>query len=521
MKIRPILVSFVVAFGLQSTIDAQTNRCSARACDCDGSCVDACEPMSALRFDNLPSGLSDERVPKQPNFEPGQPNILLPFEIQSWQLEAAPEWMAMPTASNRFRTGRTYFTIGDQEIESDEQPEPSSLDVEMRSKALSTLDERDEYEQILPERAQAVFEKLKFDSLERGSLFPKNGPDFIPADPGLGSGDTLSDITKQTRPRDILRCKSTLERASTPVQRTCSQSVERLCDGGCSNDDIQTRYDNPLTKQSTKAMLADYDNRCLDNSNRPDKVAKPEFDFAYIQNRTGALFINPAKADRACASKLTRAQRYGDPFVFCSAAITDSDTILSARHCFIEGRARTPAHVCLASGAVEFRSFAQPEASYAIHPFTDPEIEMLADRSEVAQDFVELTPARPIDGIESVTRQARAPVYAAAMIVGYHDLVVSRRSESEPDWLGKVRWSRPHCSFIRSVGPCAVTKCQTISGFSGVPVWSVSDDGETQLSAIQSEGGSASFASCLKFKGEAAVGAQGNLAISGFIDSEE
>lgn len=257
----------------------------------------------------------------------------------------------------------------------------------------------------------------------------------------------------------------------------------------------------------------------MDRFSRSDIVDKSEFDFGEIAKRSGALFINPDTPDThpICKRAIRKHKIDGFPIVFCSAAVLDSGTVVTARHCLMKGSVWQDAKYCLRSGAVEFRTFDSPDISYQLL-LTKEEEQELNNRTSVSDDYAILETSTQIAGISSPTETERAEKYAPAMIVGYHDLVVAEPRVGKPNWLGKVRWSRPHCSFIRSNGACGVTKCQTISGFSGVPVWSLNDSGETKLSAIQVEGGSGSYSHCLGNEGLDNVGSQGNLAIASFFD---
>lgn len=515
-----ILWVFILVLTIVGTTRADPNKCIAQPCHCDGTCGDECTPFKLEADIEVSSTFELASLRDEVEAVAGARQALATtskFEIQDWQLDETfdPKRLdeyaaAIPPGLADYASALEGVTTEDLSVALFSRPV-----VDGAPEGLSIV-----LEEFDPQRSLPIFDNLAIEGADFIFL-PGHLPDVRPTDPGMGGGqtpgDVLSDVVKQTDPDDIRRCQVSVDQVANDPPNLCRQIVSRLCEGGCSNDDLSKRLKDPVRARVLKGLLATYDNQCLDRFDRTDNVDKSEFDRDYMSARSGALFINPVGASPLCKGRLSLAQQKGDPFVFCSAGVLDDDQLISARHCLRTNQRDKIGSYCLASGAVEFRSFADPDTAYKVAPLTPEEAEDLRQEKRVSEDFVFLRTQTPIAGVTSETTMAKPGAYAPAMIMGYHDLVTNSYKPNPGSWLGQVRWSRPYCSFIRSSGSCGVTKCQTIGGYSGVPVWSVDDAGATKLSGIQIDGNSASFAACLDFSHAQSLRTPGNLSISTFI----
>lgn len=520
-----ILAVFAWCMSLSFMANAQTNACIAQPCHCDGTCGDECLPfdIDEIDFEETSSfELSLDRELEDGALDDGALSTSSVFEVHDWQLDKDFDAAELEEYVSEYLPGLEQVTSAAEGISTNELSVALFSQVEREADVVGgDLTRIIDIEEFDPRRSIPVLDSITIGDEEFTSL-EQFLPDVRPTDPGMGGGvgadDQLSDVIKQTDPDDILRCKASVERVLEEPPNLCRQIVSRLCEGGCSNEELTDRLNDPERSVYVKGLLATYDNQCLDRLDREDPVSKAEFDLNYVLERSGALFINPDNASPLCTGRLNQDQRSGGPFVFCSAAVLDEHKLVTARHCLRNNKRNTIASYCLAAGAVEFRTFAEPDQVYGVSALTREQATELRGRKRISEDYAELYTETPIAGIGAETEQERPGPYASALIMGFHNLVANTRDPSPESWAGKIRWSRPYCSFIRSSGACAVTKCQTIGGFSGVPVWSVNDSGETKLSGIQIEGGSASFGACLDRSHAQTLGSQGNLAISTFIE---
>lgn len=520
-----ILAVFAWSISPSFIASAQTNACIAQPCHCDGTCGDACLPfdIDEVDFDETSSfDLSLSRKLDDGAVGDGSLSTSSVFEVHHWQLDEDFDAARLEEYVSEYLPGLEQLASAAEGIATDELSVALFSQIERNVGAADgDLARIIDIEEFDPRRSIPVLDNIAIGD-EEFTFLEQFLPDVRPTDPGMGGGvgvdDQLSDVIKQTDPDDILRCKASVEHVLEEPPNLCRQIVSRLCEGGCSNEELSDRLNDPERSVYVKGLLATYDNQCLDRFDREDPASTAEFDVNYVLARSGALFINPDGASPLCTGRLTQEQNSGAPFVFCSAAVLDQNKLVTARHCLRNNKRNTTASYCLASGAVEFRTFAEPDRVYGVSALTREQATVLRARKRVSEDYAELYTETPIARIGTGTEQERPGAYASALIMGFHNLVANNREPSSESWAGKVRWSRPYCSFVRSSGACAVTKCQTIGGFSGVPVWSVNDSGETKLSGIQIEGGSASFGACLDRSHAQTLGSQGNLAISTFIE---
>jgi len=355
---------------------------------------------------------------------------------------------------------------------------------------------------------------------KRPIIYPSGDRQVI--EPILVTGSNSADIRKLKDPSNIIKCKKNVERTNNSIGFVCNQIVKKICGKGCNHKKLLKQLND--ANLDTIKSIVEYDTKCLTHNNRNNA----NFNHDYINARSGALFINLKKATNTCLSNkelnsLTKANNVDELLHFCSAVIVKPDYILTARHCFVnKDNDWRITKSCLDSGAIEFRSYKYPKEKYEIEllsPKYDRHIKSINNKSP-KDDFIYLKTMSSIANISNNTRHILPTKDSPVVIKGYHELVLPIKNENWPVWRKKVRWTKPHCSFIRVHGNCAVTNCQTARGYSGAPLWTLDKSSETVLAGIQTQGGTNSFDRCILDSGSTDyVKKDGNLAIFTFLNS--
>ena len=339
-------------------------------------------------------------------------------------------------------------------------------------------------------------------------------------DPELDFGAPQSDITMQRNSAAIERCKKAVRTSASLPARQCSQSVGALCGTNCAHGLCRKQCSfDALRKKlvfdkdpTTISRFHQYDQNCLDWPARENKIVKKQFDFDLIAARTGVLRIDRSKAGNRCR----RWSESRNLDVFCTATVVTGDYVLTARHCFVgEDGGWSPEKQCIQDGAVQFYTIATPNRAVTVSGMFKPE--EVKERERVYDDYAHLKLASPLSEIKTGTEFGRPPIYAPAFIMAYHYLAKPYGDKQWPEWRKKIRWTRPNCVVTRVSDKCTLTKCQTIDGYSGAPLWTLNDRGQTVFSGLQVEGGTGRVGECGFAADTIPLGGSGNLAINGFL----
>jgi len=493
-----MLIFTLPAYGQNSLPPAQP-------CDCDNSCKSSQEQIAGIVEPKTPNAMRimSIRPNKENNF--GDLGIKDPIMIQS---------LNKNFSSNNFST---QFFFNDLPVGIGSTISGASgADLIVDGQTFNNLFEKSEW-------AEGIQQMLQ------GGHNP-----FRMIDPILTGGKkSISDVVNVPIDR-ISHCKTAVTQSQRKENTECALAVKSLCPSnysGCDPDELSSRMTEKdifgeLTTNAkiTISSLDRYDQVCLDSDGDPTALDKSHFDLDYIRERTGVLRLNTAKATNAlCQANVTlfNASSSSDG-VFCSAAVLDNNSLITARHCFASNNKRwKPVYSCLSDGAVEFSSYARPSDSITIQRVVDPE-DVLARSDNPSEDYLELELSTDIPNINDLTNWRLPKSFDEVLVMAFHQLVppISNKTNSWPRWRRQVRFTRPNCTITRISNECAITKCQTIAGFSGVPVWTIDSSGDTALSAIQVEGGTSSYSTCGTSPSQSFVGQAGNLAIWGFANDQ-
>ncbi|WP_147262112.1 hypothetical protein [Thalassospira xiamenensis] len=345
-----------------------------------------------------------------------------------------------------------------------------------------------------------------------------------------GGGSIGSDTYNVPKSRKTA-CRMAVRSSNSTANVSCAGAVLALCAySNCGTENIKaamSRKDiNGLptsTAKKTIDLFNDYASSCLVGDDKPVTQDVGNFDFNYIRARTGVLKpVISDGADLKCRTAIRGlSSEYNPDSLLCSAAVIDSKTIVTARHCFVTDSHKWKSiSSCIDRGAVQFISIENPNAPISIKKIIDAG-NVLSARKRTDQDYIKLELAEVIEGINWPTILKKPEQFDNVVIVAPHQLVTPKidQNDSWPIWRRKVKLTSPGCFVTRVANGCAVTNCQTVAGYSGSPVWIATNDNHIALGGIQTKGGTGSFGTC-GTNNTLVAGGEGNLAIWGFIDGE-
>jgi hypothetical protein len=160
----------------------------------------------------------------------------------------------------------------------------------------------------------------------------------------------------------------------------------------------------------------------------------------------------------------------GEPF--CGAWIRRDRTLVTAQHCF-QGRGRA----ALRARAVTVQPL-DGSGPWPVSEIIDQGDDTEAVRDDWAIARIE-TPSE-IDVAPAVLKPMTIPI--AATVIGYfrqQAAVTYEKIDSEPLWRRGVRWPRPGlCVAVADRNGCLQLHCQTVTGFSGAPIFRETAPGE-------------------------------------------
>ena len=495
---RLIVCSLILWLSHHSVSEAQQSFRPAEECDCDNSCLPSLDTKSQTVFG------TDQTS-----------------QLGAWTLrpragfsDSLQEYLDQDKAnrlSNTFESGDVTQQLSFRDF----AVEPSN------SMPAETI-----------RLSQSQFGQLFDDSDWRESLsriLERESSPFKVVNPVLsGGGNPLSDVYNVPQSR-VPACRIAVGYSQEESTLACAERVEALCaKESCEPEDLRARMterdqSDKLTEGALKtvALVAEYDALCLENDGNPDLFEQSHFDLDYIRSRSGVLRLNADTADFDCGSSIDHYnETAASDGVLCSAAVLDKNTIVTARHCLVTQASRWNfVRQCIKDGALEFLSYSSPDDPIVVGQIVD-EADVLARSGGATEDYAKLTLQDEVPGIESPTDWRSPEPFDEVFIMAYHLFAPAVPDEVNgwPRWRRKVRWTKPRCAVTRVNDGCAVTKCQTIAGYSGVPVWTHTASGQSVLSAIQVEGGTQSFATCNPASPQRIVGQDANLAIWGFAN---
>jgi hypothetical protein len=169
---------------------------------------------------------------------------------------------------------------------------------------------------------------------------------------------------------------------------------------------------------------------------------------------------------------------------FCTALRFSKTEIVTARHCFFDksNGSTKPEYGYLQYGKVRFYlltdlskpyrldylKLAKPSASAAI-PTRDDYVILPVDTSDTNLPAINMNEPVP---------------FQALTTPGINGYLV------EDDWRDQLRWSSANMCFVLQLNNgCLVHGCNTTSGFSGAPVFSLHGDGGIEVVGLHSSGG--------------------------------
>lgn len=217
MKCWMVLLFYSCVLCFSEVAWAQYNQRTAKSCDCDGTC-----PSSASNNSRATGTVPRSDEPSEPTFDLAPefkwkekpPNVFPPLSLEEWQVRPnSREFDALFSGALELDAS----SISDRHVPSKSNEEklialfaersiPSIGEpYAVKTEVIETL--------IREEDASSLFDAIRLPEKEAVQPFNENGPDFMPADPDMGAGGTLSDIVKQTNPNDVARCKVAVEQS--------------------------------------------------------------------------------------------------------------------------------------------------------------------------------------------------------------------------------------------------------------------------------------------------------------------
>lgn len=171
-----------------------------------------------------------------------------------------------------------------------------------------------------------------------------------------------------------------------------------------------------------------------------------------------------------------------DNRVFCGGVLVDKDTVITARHCFIQASVGFNLNYAYISLGYIYFHRGHDEANSAQIASLIPPLEDLTKPVTLEQDFVFLKLDKPIAGRPELSFR-RPKAGERLWIPGYFEhhspelqslFSASLTGRVTPDWYSGLRATKgSKCIVLDSIDSCFVHTCQTVPGFSGAPIISL------------------------------------------------
>lgn len=464
-----------------------------------------------------------------------------------------------PASSNAFRITEFAYGNGSDLSEADRAPirwsEYEAL-IDLSAKKAAGGDEAlvtswhearllNEFEQSLSD-AGIARDRVDWDAISKALVqgagtveFLSNrvgaSPDRV-IEPGVGKSDIDPGRARNWDDGRRRACLAAVEDSATERAQACKRSIEALCKEGCDNDTIRARLNphDPDLQSATRQQLEEYTKACLSKDHpSTDVVMRPEAETALL-SRTGFLVATPRPLNRsepfgpgaapvdpqtldsnhASCDRFINEETVGG--TFCTAVVSDDQTILTARHCFFQREAPTAwnyAKSCLDVGRLEFRrtgSGAPPAVMKSVVNASS----VRSAGGALLSDFLRLTPVAALEQVTGSIARASPRDFDHVLIPGFNPLFIEEAAASAKTAEPALSWSKGGCRVIMANENCALTRCQTFGGTSGAPVWRIDpSSGSLQLAGLHVRDGLQHISAC-RFPAGTSVPQGLNVALS-------